>query len=191
MLKERAGPSVAERDAAAQKNPEARLTAAILGPAAEWTRLGRAALHKDDSGQWDPTRTADTLVLTGVKSQGDWCVARLGEAPIGDAIVRCTAEPLDGCFGVQIQIGTRCQAMVLRGQGAFLYNEIGGVGHDPRVQLGKQPVEIVLRRRGGKATIWVDGSLVAEAGVHGEPATLGVGCVGGKARFRDVAFRRM
>jgi hypothetical protein len=191
LLAERAGPSAAEREAAAARNPEARLGEAILGPAAEWTQVGRAALHEGDPGRWEEVGAAGTLVLTGVKSQGDWCVARLGAEPLADAIVRCTAEPLADCFGVQIQIGTHCQAMVLRGQGAFLYNEIGGVGHDPRVELGAKPVDIVLRRRAGRATIWIDGRLVAEAAVHGEAATLGVGCVGGKARFRDVAFRRL
>lgn len=191
LLKERSGPSAAERDAAAQNNPEARLSEAILGPAAEWTKIDRAALHAGDPGRWEKAGAAEALVLTGTKSQGDWCVARLGDTALGEAIVRCTAEPLDGCYGVQIQLGTRCQAMVLRDQGAFIYNEIGGVGHDPRIQLGSKPVEIVLRRRGGKATIWVDGRFVTEANVSGESATLGVGCVGGEARFRDVAFRRM
>jgi hypothetical protein len=117
-------------------------------------------------------------------------VARLGKE-LGDAMVRCTAEPLPGCFGVQIQLGPHCQAMVLRGQGTFLYTEVGGVGHDGKVQLADRPVQIVLRRRGGQGSIWVDGRLVAEGPVEARAGRLGVGCVGGGARFTGIAVRRL
>ena len=80
---------------------------------------------------------------------------------------------------------------LLRGQGTFLYNERGGVGHDGKVQLGDGPVQIVLRRQGGKASIWVDGRLIAEAAVDGTPAAMGIGCVGGPARFTGVGLRRL
>jgi hypothetical protein len=92
---------------------------------------------------------------------------------------------------VQLQIGGKCQALVLRGQGTFLYTEAGGIGHDGAVTLGNEPVQIVLRRRGDKASIWVDGKLVAEGVVGDAPARLGVGSVGGAARFTAIAVRKL
>jgi hypothetical protein len=148
---------------AAQRNPaEAKLTAEILGPDSDWHPVPRGALADGEPGSWE---AEGTLALSGAATQGDWCVARVG-AELGDALVRCTLEPGDA-FGVQIQLGIGCQAMILRGQ----------------------TVEIVLRRRAGVASVWVDGVLVGEAKVDGAPARLGVGCVGGKARARDIRLR--
>lgn len=188
LLLERAGGRTA-----GEKNPkEGKLDEAVLGPASEWKSLERAKVAEGDPGRWEEAAGGKpTLVVSGEKSQGDWSIARLGETSLGDAIVRGRAEPLAGCYGVQIQIGPHCQAMVLRGQGTFLYNEVGGVGHDPRTSLGQVPVEIVLRRRGGRASIWIDGRLVAEAGIERTPATLAVGSVGGKARFTGLAVREI
>ncbi|HLQ36781.1 MAG TPA: hypothetical protein VK348_03200 [Planctomycetota bacterium] len=186
LLTERAAVTAAER------NPgEAELGPRVLGPAAEWQSLGAAQLHAGDPARGEQHGGLELLLLSGDKTQGDWCVARLGKLPFCDAIVRCTAEPLAGCYGVQIQLGGKCQGMVLRGQGAFLYNEAGAAGHDAHAQLGQQPVQIVLRRQGGKASVWIDGKMVAEAAVDGTAAPLGIGCVGGKARFSAVAVRKL
>lgn len=189
LLEERAnGPA-----AALKHSPEARLTDAILGPASEWKKLDRAPIAKGDPGvpgapgSWEN----GAVVLSGAKNQGDWCVARLGTEALGDAIVRCQAEPMAGCFGVQIQLGLPCQAMLLRGQGTFLYNEASAVAVDPKTPLGDKPVEIVLRRRQGRASIWVDGKLVAEGEVQAAHALLGVGCTGGKARITKIAVRAL
>jgi hypothetical protein len=163
----------------------AKVADAILGPASEWKELP-AAERKGEPCSVE----AGALLLSGAKSQGDWCVARVGPEGVGDAMVRAVAEPLAGCYGVQIQVGNQCQGMVLRGQGAFVYSADRGVGHKPGVPLGDK-VEIVLRRQGGKASVWIDGVLVAEGPVDGTPGDIGVGCVGGKARFRGVAWRRL
>ncbi|MCA8973655.1 MAG: hypothetical protein KDC98_02990, partial [Planctomycetes bacterium] len=106
----------------------------------------------------------------------------------GDAAVRCTAELQGSCFGVKIQLGPDCQAIVLRGQGAFLYCRSRASSHDGSVAPGKS-VQIVLRRRGDRASAWVDGKLVLEGEVDGAAARPSIGCVGGPARFRDVAVR--
>src|SRR5262245_11946212 len=173
---------------AAEANPaEASLGSATLGPAAEWRALGPGALVAGEPARWRAGGGGAVLELDGSKSQGDWGVARLLPEGFGDAIARCTARALPGCFGVQLQLGPGCQGMLLRGQGAFLYNEVGGVGHDGSLSLGDQPVQIVLRRQRGRASVWIDGRLVAEADVAGAPAVLGVGCVGGRARFTDIA----
>ena len=97
------------------------------------------------------------------------------------------AAGIHGCYAVG-QLGGDCQAMVLRGQGAFLYSRGQPAAHDRGVQLGQQAT-IVLRRRGERASVWIDGRFVFEAEVGDVPARLGIGCVGGAARFRDVAAR--
>jgi hypothetical protein len=175
----------------AERSPqEATLDEEILGPSSEWRTLDRAEIPEGDPGRWEKRPGGkNALLVSGEKSQGDWSVARVGDRPIGDGIVCARAEALEGCFGVQIQLGVRCQAMVLRGQGAFLYNEVGGVAHDPRAGLRDAAVKIVLRRRGGRASVWVDGKLVGEADVDPAPAPFGVGSVGGRARFSDLAVR--
>lgn len=175
---------------AGARDPEALLGEAVLGPAAEWREVERGSLRPEHPGRWEGAEGREALVLNGRPSDGDWCQVPLGE-PLGDAIVRCTAEPLPGCYGVKIQLGNRCQAIVLKGQGTFLYNEVGGVGHDARMQLGDRPVAIVLRRRAGKASIWVDGRLVTAAAIDGSPEPIAVGCVGGPARFTGIAVRRL
>jgi hypothetical protein len=191
LLRERAGgPTAGERNPA-----EARLSDAILGPASEWRDLARAPLVAGDPGRWERRDGAAVLVLNGVKSQGDWCVARVAgdraDDALGDAMVRVKATPLDGCFGVQVQIGSDCQGMVLRDQGAFVYTDRGGTGHHALTQLGKSTVEIVFRRRQGKGSLWIDGKLVAEGPVPGSSGLLGLGSVGGPARFSDLAVRRL
>jgi hypothetical protein len=181
LLRERHGRSAAER------NPgEAELGADVLGAEAEWQARGAADLHAGDPA----TSAADgaALLLSGQASQGDWCVARLG-GELGDAIARCEFEPQQGCFGVQLQFGPTCQGMVLRGQGTFAYSGTGCVGHDGSVQLGDRPVQIVLRRKGARASVWIDGRLVLEAEVGATKGPLGVGCVGGPARVRGIAVR--
>lgn len=188
LLEERADGS----GAALKRSPEASLTEAILGPASEWKSLERAALVEGDPAKWDGEADPLGLVLSGVKSQGDWSVGRLAGDPFGDVIVRCSLQPLgDACFGVQVQLGPACQAMVLRGQGAFLYNDQGAVAHNPAVDLGARGVEIVLRRRGDVATFWVDGKLVAEGKVPKDKTALGLGCVGGQARITKLSARRL
>jgi hypothetical protein len=172
---------------AAQRNPaEAKLSEAILGPGSAWREVKRGRLADGEPGSFG---SDGVLALSGEKSQGDWCVVRPDEEPLGDGMVRCLLQPGEA-FGVQLQLGSRCQAMVLRGQGAFLYDEGTSVVHVPQVELG-EAVELVLRRKAGKASLWVDGALVAEAQMDGAPARLGVGCVGGKARARELRVRRL
>jgi hypothetical protein len=81
--------------------------------------------------------------------------------------------------------------MVLRGQGAFIYDDGRAVAHDAAAGVGDATVEIVLRRKNGRATVWIDGTLACEGDVGKEPAALGAGCVGGKARFTKIALRRL
>ena len=186
LLQQRYGRNAAERNPA-----DAQLGEAQLGPAAAWHAQAPDTLVSGDPARTEQHDGASVLRLSGEKSQGDWCVARLGADALGDAIVRCTFEPGPGCYGVQVQLGGRCQGMVLRGQGAFLYNEGGCAAHEGGVQLGDRPVQLVLRRQRGVASVWIDGRLVLEGRVDSAAAPFGVGCVGGPARCRDAAVRRL
>jgi hypothetical protein len=179
LLQQRLGRSPAERD------PEAAVLATVLEPESAWTRVGRDALADGAAIEADGDGAA--FVLAGQPNAGDWCEARFG-IDRTDAVVRCTAEPRESCFGVKIQLGHDCQAMVLRGQGAFLYRGGQPAAHVGDVAFGES-VRIVLRRRAGRATMWVDGRLVLDGDVGPAEAPLGIGCVGGAARFRDVAVR--
>ena len=186
LLEERTdGPAAALR-----RSPEAKLDEKILGPATAWTKLARATIPKGAPGAWtaDPSG-APVLALTGTASDGDWCLVRVGDDEHGDAMLRCTAEPGEGCYGLQIRLGPKCQGLVLRGQGAFIYTDVGGIAHDPKTSLGDKPVDIVLRRAKGRAHLWIDGKLVCEAPIDSAAAPISVGSVGGKARFRDLAVR--
>lgn len=168
LLRERHGRSAAERSPG-----DATLDESILGPPSAWQAI-----------------TPEVHELSGAKNRGDWCVQELGE-PLADAIVRGTVAPAEACFGVRLDLGQSCQALLLRGQGTFLYVDDQCVGHEAKVQLGKAPVQIVLRRHRGKASVWIDGKLVLEAAVPATPAALGIGCVGGAATVRAVAVRRL
>jgi hypothetical protein len=163
LLQQRHGRTPAERD------PVAAGLDDVLGDPATWTALA--------------DRTLD-----GRPTAGDWCLAAAAPTPLGSAIVRATAAPGDGCFGVRIDLGQECQALVLRGQGAFVYTPKGGIAHDATIGLDG-PVSIVLRRQKGRASVWIGTKLVLEAEVAGDPAPFSLGCVGGPARFTAVASR--
>ena len=179
LLQQRLGRTPAERD------PDAGEVKALLEPASAWRAAEKVA--DGDAARTEGEGAARTFALTGAPNTGDWCEARF-DGEHGDAVVRCTVEPQGSCYGVKIQLGGDCQAMVLRGQGAFLYCKGRAAAHDGGIALGKT-VQIVLKRRGNRASAWVDGKLVLEGEVDAAKSPMGIGCVGGPARFRDVAVR--
>ena len=111
---------------------KATLDAAVLGPDSEWTSLMKSSFDSNGPGHWE--RKGGKLHGEGPGDDGTWSLAFLGDDALGDCMIRATATPTGGCWGVQIQLGTPCQAMIL-GNGAFLYTEIGGIGHDGKVRL--------------------------------------------------------
>ena len=185
LLRERAGlPSSFTRFV----SDEDKLTEAILGPKKEWASLSGAERKPNAVGKW--SKGAKGPVGAGPPDDGNWAECALGTAEFSSAMIRARAVPIGPCYGVKVTLGQKCQAMLL-GTGAFLYNEIGGVAFDPKTTLGSAPVEIVLRRMGGRATVWIDGRLVLEGDVDGASAPVSVGVVQGSAEFEDVAVRRM
>ena len=166
--------------------PEDQLTDDILGPKKDWTALTQLDRKPNAFGEWKkgPKGPLGSAPL----DKGDWSECQLGTAEFASAIVRARATPAGQCYGVKVILGPKCQALVL-GTGAFLYNQVGGVAFDPNVKLGSKPIEIVLRRLGGRATVWVDGRKVFEADVDGGAAPVSIGVVQGSAEFTEVAAR--
>jgi hypothetical protein len=181
VLQQRFGRTPAERD------PDAADLATVLEPASAWQALGADKLR--DVVRTTANGGAVAFELDGKPNEGDWCEARF-DMSAGDAAVRCTAKPGAGCFGVKIQLGGDCQAMVLRDQGAFLYCRGSAAAHMRGIPLG-ETVQIVLRRRGDRAAVFVDGKLVLEGAVDGAKANVGIGCVGGPGSFEAVAARAL
>ncbi len=167
--------------------PDAKLTPQLLGPDSAWTPLapkeprgtGFGSIVADDEG----------FVLSGPKDSGDWADFVLsGDATFRDAWVRCRAEPVDGCFGVKLALGLRCQALLI-GSGAFIYTDVGGVAFQGNQKWADRAVDIVMRREAGWATVWFDGVKVLEAQIAGDAAPVSIGVVQGRARFTQVAVR--
>ncbi|MEO6595347.1 MAG: hypothetical protein ABIP94_11390 [Planctomycetota bacterium] len=180
LLRRRLGRTAAERNPA-----EATLAEALGNASIVWRWASEADLPPGGPGKLMGAGEERTLLLDGVANNGDWCIATFREG-LGDAIVRATIEPLDGCFGIRVDLGDDCQALLLRDQGAFVYTMQGGVGHAD-LPMPKGPVQLVLRRNGAHATVWIDGKLAVEGEVGTAAARFGVGCVGGRALARAVA----
>ncbi|MBL8768759.1 MAG: hypothetical protein JNL94_15395 [Planctomycetes bacterium] len=166
--------------------PDGLLTPQLLGPPAEWTALKPKQATGNGVGSF--ARDGDAWVLEGPRDSGDWAECVLSDATYGDAWVKCRAEPVGDCFGVKLILGPKCQALLIGG-GSFIYTDIGGIAHDADVKCAGKPVDIVLRRVGGKATVWFDGVKVLEANVPGDAAPVSIGVVQGSAKFTDVAVR--
>lgn len=166
--------------------PEQQLDAKLLGDAKEWEALDAAEFAA--SGPGGAERKGGALSMHGPKESGVWSEAALGAKSFGDGWLRATVAPRSGCWGVKIAFGGKCQAMLL-GNAAFLYNENGGVDSTDAVKLGTKPVEIVLRREHGRATVWIDGVQRLAGAVAGDAALPALGVVQGEASFSKVAVR--
>lgn len=175
-----------------RSSPEAQLDAKVLGPDSSWTQITREVPAPRGSGEWKSKKSdAPSLELSGEKNQGDWCVASFASTQFEDAFVRARFTPRDGCYGVRLELGPKCQALLLKGQGLFLYDDAKAVAVNARVQLPDAPVEIALRRRGTRASVWIDGQLSIECAVVEAPDSVGVGCVGGPAVVEQIATRTL
>lgn len=183
LLRERAGEEVTFTR---YVPPDQTLDAQTLGPAREWTELTQPIADVTGPGTFE--RSGDDYLGRSPADNGTWTIGRLGDE-LGNAMVRMRATPAKtACWGVQIQLGESCQAMVI-GMGAFIYTEQGGIAHDANLKLTDAPIDIVLRRVDGKATMWINGELALSANVAATPAPVGIGVVMGEARFGQVMVR--
>ncbi|HEU4338972.1 MAG TPA: hypothetical protein VFS19_02800 [Planctomycetota bacterium] len=166
-----------------QRRGDEVLPPALLGKPEDWKKL--AFPGKLGKG-WKKAGDA----VEGVSETADWNILALTASPYKNAAVRARVLPVGDCYAVQLQLGEKCQAMVIR-IGTFIWKE-GGVAHNPGVQLsGRRELDLVLERRGSDVTIWIDGLKVL-SGVAGDAAgTVGIGVAGGTARFENVRVREL
>lgn len=164
------------------------LTDEDLGPAGEWQDVAIDVANGASGGAWTALKAGASG--TAPTSDADWRECRADRAPLGDCMARVTATPVGECFGVKLQLGHDCQALLLR-NGAFIYTEVGGIAFDGATALGSVPVDIVLERRGGRARVWFGGRLVLESEIASAPAPLAVGVVSGTAKFTELRVREL
>ena len=188
LLRQRRGdggefePSRAAEGPSGEPDPE---LAELLDQPEAWTSLQSQLTPIDEVGLWNIARdTAEAENSNG----SDWSIAMTPDDTYGDCILRVKVKPLGKCWGVKLRYGDACRAMVL-GMGSFIYVEQSGVAFDEKLKLqDDQELELVLRVRQGKATVYLDGKHVLDAEVDLVPSAVGVGLVGGKARFTEFSI---
>jgi hypothetical protein len=183
LLRNRRGETVAFPTWAG--DPSSRLPAEVLGESTEWTPLAES-LPSDAPQGWTRTERG----IRGATGEGsDWSECTVGADMYADCVVRARVHASSG--GVKFKLGSDCEAMVV-GNGTFLYGADGPLACEPSetVAVGETAeLDLVLRRRGGVASVWVDGLLAVEAAVRGSPAPLTLGVVAGTAEFEDLRVR--
>ena len=164
-------------------DPDKRLPSALLGKPEDWKKLVIP-------GKLGPGWKKAGETLEGVSETADWNVLVMSATPYKSAAVRARIAPIGDCYAVQLQLGGKCQGMVIR-IGTFIWNE-GGVARNAEEQLtGRRELDLVLERRGSDVTIWIDGIKIL-TGVAGDAAgPVGIGVAGGTARFENVRVREL
>jgi|GEM_PF-3423346 len=160
---------------------EERLPADLLGSEEEWESVFDGLAAYDDTGTWE---LAEDSALGENLDGAKWSICENPAMKHASCAIRATIEVLGGCWGVQLRIGDQVQAMVL-GQGVFIYHrEEAGVAFsgDHTLQPGHK-IDLILLVQSGKAQVWIDGDRVLEADTPNEARAVGIGIVGGKARF--------
>ncbi|HTF56228.1 MAG TPA: hypothetical protein VK661_03095 [Planctomycetota bacterium] len=166
-------------------DPDQRLPAELLGKPADWKSLSNAPIQGDKS-KWK--RTGESV--RGSSDTSDWNFCLLAAAKFGNAAVRAKIKPAEGCVGIQLQLGPKCQAM-LTNAGAFVWNG-GGVASEPAERItGRHEFDFILERREKVVTIWIDGVKVLQGKASDESGPVSVGVAGGVAAFENVRVREL
>jgi len=155
----------------------------LLGKPEDWKKLAFPA--KLGVG-WKKVGDA----LEGVSATSEWNILALAATAYKNAAVRAHIAPVGDCYAVQVQLGEKCQAMVIR-IGTFIWKD-GGVAHNPGAQLtGRRELDLVLERRGTEVTIYIDGLKVLSGAAGDAAGPVGIGVAGGTARFENVRVREL
>jgi len=166
-------------------DPDLRLPVELLGKPADWKTLSNAPIQGDKS-KWK--RTGETV--RGSSDTADWNLCLLSAAKFGNAAVRAKIKPAEGCVGVQLQLGPKCQAMMTN-TGTFVWNE-GVVASEPAERItARREIDFILERREKVVTIWIDGIKVVQGKASDDPAPVGIGVAGGVAAFESVRVREL
>ncbi len=165
--------------------PDKRLPPELLGKPGDWKPL---TVAKIPAGASNWKKTGD--VLEGMSATNDWNILPFPSRAWKSAAVRAKIRPVDGCVGVQIQLGQKCQAM-LTNAGTFVWKD-GVCSSEGSVRIsGRREIDLVLERRGAEVTIWVDGFKIVQGVASGEPGAVGIGVAGGTAIFENVRVREL
>ena len=169
--------------AALELDPDKRLPPELLGKPEDWKRL----LFKPREGSgWKEVGDA----LEGFSGTPDWKVLQLRPRDYRNAVVRAKIRPLGDCVGVQLQLGNGCQAM-LTNAGTFVWNEgvTASVGEE-RIS-GRREIDLILERRDGSVTIWIDGFKIVTGPASEKSGVIGIGVAGGTAQFENIRIREL
>mgnify|MGYP002624180902 FL=1 len=167
--------------------PDERLPPELLGKPRDWKDLSKERLRPGAADAW--SREGDAL--HGESGTPDWSWCEFGKREHESCALRARIRPSPGCLGVQVRLGERCQAMLVR-PGTFLFDRGQALASTPDHKLTDGVVvDLLLVRRGDDVEIWIDGVLVLKARGASQSAPAGVGVAGGEATFEEVRVRSL
>ena len=163
------------------------LPADVLGQPEQWTAVLEQRLRPATASEW--SREGESL--RGSHPQdADWSVCNLGEQLYGDCIVRARILPEKGCIGVQLRLGSGCQAM-LTNAGTFVYSQsVTAAEQAERIEC-REVIDLCMRRIDDELTIWINGKEILRGKASDSREALGVGVAGGRATFEQVRVREL
>lgn len=166
---------------------EERLGPDLLGEPDQWRSLLSELRAVDEVGTWELGEDGATAKND---SGGDWTIAMAEGSKVGDCVLRAKVQTQGSCWGVKLRYGQSARLMVL-GMGAFIYGPGGAAASTSAYKLGDQEVDLVLHIAGGRAKGYVNGDLLLETDVPADKVEVGVGLVGGGAKFTSVSVREL
>ena len=104
--------------------------------------------------------------------------------------MRARILPEKGCIGVQLRLGSRCQAM-LTNAGTFVYaRSVTAAENGERIDC-REAIDLCMRRVDDELTIWINGKETVRGKVSTSPEPVGIGVAGGRATFEEVRVREL
>ncbi len=164
-----------------------RLGAELLGEPEQWRSLLTELEAVDEVGRW--VLGGDEVTATN-DSGSDWSIAQATTLPFGDCVLRTKVQASGACWGVKLRYGPAARLMVL-GMGSFIYTADGAADSASGYKLGATEVDLVLHIARGHVAGYVDGSLILEADIPAGEHPIGIGLVGGAAKFLSLSVREL
>ncbi len=169
-----------------ETDPEKRLPAELLGKPKDWTSLLGEKLTSEPKDAWK--LVDDALVAT--PTPGAWVPATLGRKKYKDCAIQMRAV-LTNCGAVQIRLSEDCQAMLVA-NGTFVWRGPTATASNLEYRSPMNgEVHLVLVRRGGKLTIYVNGDEVVTGDVDAGAELPGVAVNGGSVRVTELKIRKL
>jgi hypothetical protein len=164
---------------------EERLGAELLGRPEEWRELLPELVAQDEVGPWS---VGEDGASAKNESGKDWTIAMVEGERLGDCVLRAKARVEGSCWGIKLRYGQTARLMVL-GMGTFIYSTSGAAKSTDSYKLGTSEVDLVLHIAGGGAKAYVNGVLLLEVDIPAGEQPVGLGIVGGAAKFESLSVR--